>query len=139
MSLTDVFRSGKNRGRARVGRGIAAGGGKTAGRGTKGQNARAGAGRKVKAWFEGGQTPLFRRLPKKRGFTHLVKKPAAVTTSTINRFYKDDEIVSCETLVAKKILRAKDIKAGVKIIKREQLVVKVKFDGVKTSQSLAEA
>ena len=51
----------------RVGRGIAAGGGKTAGRGTKGQKAR--TGKKIKLGFEGGQTKLSSRLPKKRGFT----------------------------------------------------------------------
>jgi large subunit ribosomal protein L15 len=52
--------------RKRVGRGISAGGGKTAGRGTKGQNSRSGGG--VRAGFEGGQNPLAKRLPKKRGF-----------------------------------------------------------------------
>lgn len=50
----------------RVGRGISAGGGKTAGRGTKGQNARTGGG--VRLGFEGGQNPLAKRLPKRRGF-----------------------------------------------------------------------
>jgi large subunit ribosomal protein L15 len=52
--------------RTRVGRGIAAGKGKTAGRGTKGQKSRAGG--SIAAWFEGGQTPLHRRIPKLRGF-----------------------------------------------------------------------
>ncbi len=55
--------------RKRVGRGISAGGGKTAGRGTKGQKARAGGG--VRPGFEGGQNPLAKRLPKKRGFRSL--------------------------------------------------------------------
>ena len=55
--------------RKRVGRGIAAGQGKTAGRGTKGQNARSGGG--VRPYFEGGNLPLYRRLPYKRGFTPL--------------------------------------------------------------------
>jgi large subunit ribosomal protein L15 len=57
--------------RKRVGRGIAAGQGKTAGRGTKGQNARSGGGKGV--YFEGGQLPLARRLPYKRGFTNIRK------------------------------------------------------------------
>src|ERR1700677_4916515 len=56
----------------RVGRGIGSGYGKTAGRGTKGQNARTGGG--VRIGFEGGQTPLAKRLPKKRGFTALNHK-----------------------------------------------------------------
>ncbi len=55
--------------RKRVGRGISAGGGKTAGRGTKGQNSRTGGG--VRPGFEGGQNPLAKRLPKKRGFVAL--------------------------------------------------------------------
>jgi large subunit ribosomal protein L15 len=55
--------------RKRVGRGISAGQGKTAGRGTKGQNSRSGGG--VRLGFEGGQNPLAKRLPKKRGFQSL--------------------------------------------------------------------
>src|SRR5687768_8925229 len=54
--------------RKRVGRGISAGQGKTAGRGTKGQNARSGGG--VRIGFEGGQNPIYRRMPYKRGFTN---------------------------------------------------------------------
>jgi large subunit ribosomal protein L15 len=62
---------GAHKRRTRVGRGISAGKGKTAGRGTKGQNARPGG---TKApYFEGGQLPLVRRLPFKRGFTNLFK------------------------------------------------------------------
>ena len=59
---------GSRKKRKRVGRGISAGQGKTAGRGTKGQNARSGGGKGV--YFEGGQLPLARRLPYKRGFTN---------------------------------------------------------------------
>ncbi|MCI0396813.1 MAG: 50S ribosomal protein L15 [Chloroflexi bacterium] len=62
---------GKNKKRKRVGRGISAGQGKTAGRGTKGQNARTGGGKGP--YFEGGQLPLVRRLPFKRGFTNIFK------------------------------------------------------------------
>ena len=62
---------GSRKKRKRVGRGIAAGQGKTAGRGTKGQNAR--AGKSKGAYFEGGQLPLVRRLPFKRGFTNTQK------------------------------------------------------------------
>ncbi len=60
--------NGATKKRKRVGRGIAAGQGKTAGRGTKGQGARSGGGKGV--YFEGGQLPLARRLPYKRGFTN---------------------------------------------------------------------
>jgi large subunit ribosomal protein L15 len=67
MKLHDLQPApGAKKRRMRKGRGIAAGKGKTAGRGTKGQNARAGGG--VRPYFEGGQLPLVRRLPHKRGF-----------------------------------------------------------------------
>jgi len=61
--------------RTRVGRGIGSGLGKTAGRGTKGQKARSGGG--VRPGFEGGQMPLYRRIPK-RGFTNIFKKEVAI-------------------------------------------------------------
>ncbi len=68
----------------RVGRGIAAGQGKTAGRGTKGQGSRAGSTRKP--GFEGGQNPLFRKIPKLRGFTPFWDKPTTLTTGDLNVF-----------------------------------------------------
>ncbi len=69
MKLHDLRpNTGSKKKRKRVGRGISAGQGKTAGRGTKGQNARSGGGKGV--YFEGGQLPLARRLPYKRGFTN---------------------------------------------------------------------
>ncbi|MCA9916730.1 MAG: 50S ribosomal protein L15 [Anaerolineales bacterium] len=72
MKLHDLRpNEGKTQKRKRVGRGISAGQGKTAGRGTKGQGARSGGGKGV--YFEGGQLPLARRLPYKRGFTNVNK------------------------------------------------------------------
>jgi large subunit ribosomal protein L15 len=72
MKLHDLRPNpGAKKKRKRVGRGISAGQGKTAGRGTKGQNARSGGGKGV--YFEGGQLPLARRLPYKRGFTNINK------------------------------------------------------------------
>lgn len=72
MKLHDLRPNvGSKKQRKRVGRGIAAGQGKTAGRGTKGQGARSGGGKGV--YFEGGQLPLARRLPYKRGFTNINK------------------------------------------------------------------
>jgi large subunit ribosomal protein L15 len=67
---------GSRKVRNRVGRGTSSGNGKTAGRGQKGQKARSGGG--VRLGFEGGQTPLFRRLPK-RGFTNVNRKDYAVS------------------------------------------------------------
>ena len=63
--------AGGRKNRKRVGRGIGSGTGKTSGKGQKGQNSRSGGG--VRPWFEGGQMPLQRRLPK-RGFTNIFKK-----------------------------------------------------------------
>ncbi len=72
MKLHDLRPNpGAKKKRKRVGRGIAAGQGKTAGRGTKGQKARSGGGKGI--YFEGGQLPLARRLPYKRGFTNIRK------------------------------------------------------------------
>jgi large subunit ribosomal protein L15 len=72
MKLHDLKPTpGSKKERKRVGRGISAGGGKTAGRGTKGQGARSGGGKGP--YFEGGQLPLVRRLPFKRGFTNIFR------------------------------------------------------------------
>jgi large subunit ribosomal protein L15 len=84
--------------RKRVGRGIGSGYGKTAGRGTKGQNSRSGGG--VRPGFEGGQNPLAKRLPKKRGFASInpiTYQP--VNLSALNRF-KDGSIVDAQALAA---------------------------------------
>lgn len=74
----------KDRRKNRVGRGISAGGGKTAGRGTKGQGSRAGSSRRP--GFEGGQNPLYARIPKLRGFAQYKEKTVTVTTSKLNMF-----------------------------------------------------
>lgn len=77
MKLHDLSPpKGAKRKRKRVGRGHAAGQGKSAGRGTKGQNARSGGG--VRPYFEGGQLPLVRRLPHKRGFHNPFQKDYAI-------------------------------------------------------------
>jgi len=69
----------------RVGRGISAGQGKTAGRGTKGQKARTGKG-KIRAGFEGGQSPLVRRMPKLPGFRSLKQKAQVIYTGQLDQF-----------------------------------------------------
>ena len=81
--------------RNRVGRGMASGNGKTSGRGHKGQKARSGGG--VRRGFEGGQTPLYRRLPK-RGFTNIhAKTYTEVTFKMLNKSTVED--VTAETLL----------------------------------------
>ena len=87
---------GSKKSRKRVGRGTAAGQGKTAGRGTKGQGARAGGGKGP--YFEGGQLPLVRRLPFKRGFTNIWRvEYAEVNLDRLGQFDNGAE-VSPETL-----------------------------------------
>lgn len=138
MSLTHLFTDHKLKKSKRVGRGISAGQGKTAGRGTKGQKSRTGSGRKISAWFEGGQTPIFRKLAKKRGFTkHTAKRPAVVTTTIINRFFNSGESVTPATLIEKKILRKSDLVNGVKIVLGEPLKAGVTLDSLKTSKAVA--
>jgi len=95
---------GAKKKRKRVGRGIAAGQGKTAGRGTKGQNARSGGG--VRPYFEGGQLPLVRRLPHKRGFTNIFKVHyTPVNLDRLDDFAAGDE-VSPTTLAGAGIIKS---------------------------------
>ncbi|WP_018131299.1 50S ribosomal protein L15 [Effusibacillus pohliae] len=103
---------GARKTRKRVGRGIGSGLGKTAGRGHKGQKARSGGG--VRPGFEGGQTPLYRRLPK-RGFTNapFKKELVEVNVSKLNVF-EPGTVVTPEKLLEAKII--KKIKDGVKIL-----------------------
>ncbi len=137
MSITELFKDNRYKKAKRVGRGISAGGGKTAGRGTKGQKSRTGSNSKISPWFEGGQTPLFRKMAKVRGFKHNVAKPFLVTTTVINRFYKDGETVSPTTILERKIARSNQLKGGVKVVKRDDLSVKVQFESVSVSKTIA--
>lgn len=98
--------------RKRVGRGPGSGHGKTSGKGHKGQKAR-GSG-KVHIWFEGGQTPLHRRLPK-RGFNNINKKVyAVVNVKVLEERFEANEEVTPEKLIERKII--KDLRDGVKIL-----------------------
>lgn len=137
MSITNLFTDTAHKKAKRVGRGIAAGQGKTAGRGTKGQKSRSGSNRKIPAWFEGGQTPLFRKLAKKRGFsTYGTKKPKVLTTTLINQFYAEGEIVSVETLLAKKLIRPSEVRRGVKVILGAPLKANIKLEAILHSKKL---
>ena len=94
---------GARRAAKRKGRGLASGLGKTAGRGQKGQGARSGS--KTRPGFEGGQTPLFQRLPK-RGFTNIFKQRwSVVNLSALNRF-DDGTTVTPELLRESGLIRA---------------------------------
>lgn len=98
---------GATRPRKRVGRGISAGQGKTAGRGTKGQGARSGGGKG--AYFEGGQLPLVRRLPFKRGFTNIFRvEYQEVNLESLARAFNDGETVTPQTLAQKGLIKKAD-------------------------------
>jgi large subunit ribosomal protein L15 len=99
--------SGSTKRRKRVGRGISAGQGKTAGRGTKGQNARAGGGKGP--YFEGGQLPLVRRLPFKRGFTNIFRiEYQEVNLDDLARVFNDGDSVTPDILAAKGLVNKPD-------------------------------
>ena len=100
MKLDDLKPTVKKVNRNRVGRGIGSGNGKTSGRGQKGQKSRSGGG--VRRGFEGGQTPLYRRLPK-RGFTNIhAKTYTEVTLKMLNKVQNTD--VTAESLLAEGII-----------------------------------
>ncbi|ADL06928.1 50S ribosomal protein L15 [Thermosediminibacter oceani] len=104
----------------RVGRGIGSGHGKTSTRGHKGQNARSGGG--VRPGFEGGQMPLYRRLPK-RGFTNIFKKEYAIVNVKDLNVFEENTRVTPELLVEKGLI--KQVKDGVKILGDGELKVKL--------------
>lgn len=113
----------------RKGRGHGSGNGKTAGKGHKGQKARSGAPR---PGFEGGQMPLYRRLPK-RGFTNINSKEiVAINVSALERF-ENDSVVTVETLLESGAISA--VKDGVKILGNGELTKKltVKVNGCSAS------
>ena len=104
----------------RKGRGPGSGNGKTAGKGHKGQNARSGGG--VRPGFEGGQNPLYRRLPK-RGFkNHFAKHYAIVNVATLNN-YNDGDVVDVETLLKDRVIR--DLGDGLKVLGNGEISKKI--------------
>jgi large subunit ribosomal protein L15 len=125
---------GSRKSRKRVGRGMASGHGKTSGKGHKGQNARTGGGTRL--GFEGGQTPLFQRLPK-RGFTNINRKEyAIVNLDALNRFDDNTEITPAlliETGVVSKQ------KSGIKVLANGTIDKKVTVKAHQFSTAAKEA
>jgi large subunit ribosomal protein L15 len=95
----------------RKGRGPASGNGKTAGKGHKGQNARTGGG--VRPGFEGGQIPLYRRLPK-RGFHNVFAKHYTIVNVDALNVFEDGSVVSADTLIENGIIN--NVYDGIKIL-----------------------
>ena len=118
--------------RNRVGRGTSSGNGKTAGRGQKGQKARS----KVRVGFEGGQMPLFRRMPK-RGFKNVNRKDyAIVNLETLNKF-EDGTEVTPALLVETRVV--KDEKDGINVLGNGELTKKLTVKASKFSASAKAA
>ena len=104
MKLSELQRAPEAKANKRVGRGPGSGLGKTSGRGQKGQKSRSGV--SIHAWFQGGQTPLYRRVPK-RGFNNarFTVRYATINLSDLNKYFNDGEEVTPELLKEKGIIK----------------------------------
>jgi large subunit ribosomal protein L15 len=126
---------GAKKGRRRVGRGHGSGRVKTAGRGTKGQNSRSGGG--VRQGFEGGQLPIQRRMPYKRGFTNRLKTPWEIVNLAQLEELEIDGTVTPEALVDAGVVRSLDL--PVKILGRGEISKSVSVKAHAFSKSAQEA
>ncbi|HPT08526.1 MAG TPA: 50S ribosomal protein L15 [bacterium] len=134
ISLSNIKKSsGITRKGKRLGRGNSSGKGTYSGKGLKGQKARAGVSRsKLKRL---GMKHDLLKTPKVRGFKSLKPKNQVVNISVINKFFKDNEIVSLQTLFEKKLVGKKDI--AVKILGKDIIIPKgLKFENVLFSDSV---
>lgn len=124
---------GSRKSKKRVGRGTGSGLGRNAGKGEKGQNSRSGGG--VRLGFEGGQMPLFRRLPK-RGFTNIfAKEIVAINVDRLNVFENGTEVTP-ELLIERGIIGK--VKDGVKILGNGELEKNLIVKASKFSKSAIE-
>ena len=125
--------AGSKKAPKRVGRGTGSGLGRNAGKGEKGQNARSGGG--VRPGFEGGQMPLYRRLPK-RGFTNIfAKEIVAINVDKLNIFEDGTEVTPELLIETGVIVKVKD---GVKILGNGELTKKLTVKANKFSKSAEE-
>ena len=130
MKLNELLPPEGSRGtRKRVGRGVGSGKGKTAGRGTKGHNSRSGGG--VRPGFEGGQMPLYKRLPK-IGFTSSMEKPYVINVEKIKAIAELSEI-TLETIKSVHKLQKNVTKVKLIGASARDLAAKIKDDAVTTS------
>lgn len=121
---------GARHAKKRVGRGTGSGTGKTSGRGSKGQNSRSGGG--VRPGFEGGQTPLFKRLPK-RGFTNMNRKDYAIVNVEDLNAFKAGATITIDVLQKQGLV--KKAYDGLKILGNGKLEVKLTVKANKFSKS----
>jgi len=136
VKLNELSPSVPKKNRKRIGRGNSSGWGKTAGKGSNGQNSRAGGG--VKPYFEGGQMPIYRRVPK-RGFSNTIfkKEYTVISLSFLNDNFEDGEVVSLETLFNKCLI--KKSRDGVKVLGNGELNKKLTVKVHKISKSAKAA
>ena len=133
MEMHNLGPAVKNKDRNRVGRGIGSGNGKTAGKGHKGQKARTGG--KIRRGFEGGQTPLYRRIPK-RGFNNIFSTEyATVNVSDLERF-ENGTVVNMELLVKEGLVRRE--LSGLKVLGNGTLTKKVTVEAKKFTNAAKE-
>lgn len=117
--------------RKRIGRGLGSGHGRTAGKGSKGQLAR--AGRHIRPGFEGGQNPLIKRLPEKRGFTNIFRvEYDTINITVLNRFEADSEVTP-QRFVDKGLV--KSLKKPIKILGNGELLKPLTVSAHKFSQT----
>lgn len=135
MKLNELsYTEGARRERKRLGRGQASGQGKTAGKGHKGQNARSGGG--VAIGFEGGQTPIFRRIPK-RGFTNINRVDYNIVNVELLNKFEDGTTITLETLKDAGLI--KQVQHGVKILGNGELSKSLTVTAHKFSKSAVAA
>jgi large subunit ribosomal protein L15 len=136
LKLNDIgVPKGANREKKRRGRGPASGQGKTGGRGHKGQKARSGGG--VPPWFEGGQMPLNRRLPK-RGFTNIFKKHfQLVNLDQLEGRFQAGETVNAESLAERGLVRS--ARQPVKLLGRGEVTKSLTVAVDRASESAVKA
>lgn len=137
MKLNDLRpnEGGGSKARKRLGRGIGSGLGKTSGKGHDGQNSRSGGG--VRPGFEGGQMPLFRRLPK-RGFTNIFAKQLATINIEDLNVFADDTVVTPELLITQGLVKKGKVIDGVKVLGNGEITKKLTVKAHGFSKSAAE-
>lgn len=132
MELHNLKNIKQNKGKKRIGRGIGSGkGGHTVGSGQKGQKSR--SGKKPNLGFEGGQTPLYKKLPKIGGFRNVSSKESHIVNLDVFNSFKEGQEVNPKDLVEKKIIKYVP-KGGVKVLSDGELKKKLVLKGFGVSK-----
>ena len=132
MKLENLSKTKELKTVKRVGRGPGSGMGKTSTHGQKGQKARSGV--SISAWFQGGQSPLYRRIPK-RGFknTRFETKYAVINLNDLDKFFQDGDVVTPEVLKERGIIKKQ--LSGVKVLATGELTKKLTVQAQRFSSS----